>query len=50
MVDIECSSNVWLYGLTTKATVNMVTVNGQSAALGSDNVNGFGSTIALFEH
>jgi glucan 1,3-beta-glucosidase len=49
MVDIECSSNVWLYGLTTKATVNMVTVNGQSEALGSDNVNGFGSTIALFE-
>jgi glucan 1,3-beta-glucosidase len=49
MVDIECSSNVMLYGLTTKATVNMVTVNGQSEALGSDNVNGFGSTLALFE-
>lgn len=49
MVDVECSSNVMLYGLTTKATVNMVTVNGQSQARGSDNVNGFGSTLALFE-
>ena len=49
MVDIECSSNVMLYGLTTIATVNMVTVNGQSEALGSDNANGFGSTLALFQ-
>ena len=49
MVDIECSSNLWLYGLTTMATVNMVTVNGQSEALGSDNVNWMGSTLALFE-
>lgn len=31
------------------ATVNMVTVNGQSEALGSDNVNWMGSTLALFE-
>jgi glucan 1,3-beta-glucosidase len=49
MVDIECSSNVVLYGLTTKAAVNMVTVNGQSEALGSDNINGFGSTLAFFQ-
>jgi glucan 1,3-beta-glucosidase len=49
MVDIECSSNLWLYGLTTISTVNMVTVNGQSEALGSDNVNNFGSTLALFQ-
>lgn len=49
MVDIECSTNVYLYGLTTKATTNMVTVNGQSEALGSDNMNLFGATLALFE-
>ena len=49
MVGVECSSDVWMYGLTTKASVNMVTVNGQSAALGADNLNGFGQTIALFQ-
>ena len=49
MVDMQCSSNVYLYGLTTKASVNMVTVNGQGEALGSDNINGFGSTLAVFE-
>jgi len=49
MVDIQCSSNLWLYGLTTKATVNMVTVDGQGEAPASLNVNGFGSTLALFE-
>ena len=48
MVDIECSSNVYLYGLSTKASVNMVNVNGQSQALGLDNMNGFCQTVALF--
>ena len=49
MIDLQCSSNVYLYGLTTKATVNMVTLNGQAEAPASVNVNGFGSTLALFE-
>ena len=49
MVDIECSSSVYLYGLTTKAATNMVTVNGESAALGADNMNLFGQTLAVIE-
>jgi glucan 1,3-beta-glucosidase len=49
MVDIECSSGVHLYGLNTKASTNMVTVNGQSAALQKDNTNLFCQTIALFD-
>jgi len=49
MVDIECSDSIYLYGLSTKASTNMVTVNGASAALQSDNVDGFCQTIALFE-
>ncbi|EHL02584.1 putative Glucan 1,3-beta-glucosidase [Glarea lozoyensis 74030] len=37
MVSIENSGGINLYGLSTKAAVNMVTVNGQSAALDRDN-------------
>ncbi len=50
MVDIQCSKNVWLYGLSTKASVNMVTVNGQSQALGLDNKDNFCQTVALFQN
>jgi glucan 1,3-beta-glucosidase len=50
MIDIQCSENVWLYGVSTKASVNMVTVNGQSQALGLDNDNNFCQTVALFEN
>lgn len=49
MLSIENSSPVHMYGLSTKAAVNMVTVNGVSAALDSDNRNNFCATIALFE-
>ena len=49
MVSLECSSSVYLYGLSTKAATNMVSVNGVSEALQSDNTNGFCQTIALFE-
>jgi glucan 1,3-beta-glucosidase len=49
MVSIECSSDVYLYGLNTKAATNMVVVDGVSQALQSDNENGFCQTIALFE-
>lgn len=49
MVSLECSSDVYLYGLNTKAATNMVLVDGVSQALQSDNQNGFCQTIALFE-
>ena len=49
MVSLENSGSVHLYGLSTKAATNMVTVNGQSGALDSDNRNNFCATIALFE-
>ena len=49
MVDVSCSSTVYLYGLSTKAAVNMVTLNGSPAVLGLDNDNNFCQTVALFE-
>ncbi|KAF4335590.1 beta-1 3 exoglucanase precursor [Fusarium beomiforme] len=47
MVSIE-SSKVHLYGISTKASVNMLTVDGKSAALDKDNRNNFCAAIALF--
>lgn len=49
MVDIRCSDKIHLYGLTTKATTNMVNVNGQPIALQSDHTNMFGDTLLSFE-
>jgi hypothetical protein len=49
MVDIKNSGKVHLYGLSTKAAVNQVTVEGKSAALDKDNRNNFCAAIALFE-
>ncbi|RMD40183.1 hypothetical protein DV735_g4966, partial [Chaetothyriales sp. CBS 134920] len=49
IVDLQCATNVGLIGLTTKGTTNMVTVNGQPAALQKDHKNGFGSTLMVFE-
>jgi len=49
MVDLESSSSVYLYGLTTKAATNMVIVDGQVESLQQDHTNGFGQTLALFE-
>ncbi|KUJ21098.1 1,3-beta glucanase [Mollisia scopiformis] len=48
MVSLESSDSIYLYGLSTKASTNMVTVNGASAALDSDNRNNFCATVALF--
>lgn len=48
MVDLQCSSNVYLYGLVTLASTNMVNVNGQPVAAQQDNTNTLGSAIALF--
>lgn len=47
IVSLE-SSTVHFYGLSTKASVNMVTVDGTSAALDADNRNNFCASIALF--
>ncbi|KAJ4329410.1 hypothetical protein N0V84_000044 [Fusarium piperis] len=47
MISIE-SSQVHLYGISTKASINMVTVDGKSAMLDADNRNNFCAAIALF--
>lgn len=49
MVSIECSSEVYLYALSTKASTNMVTVDGTGVVNQSDNMSNFCQTIALFE-
>jgi hypothetical protein len=48
MVDLDNNSNVFLYGLSTKASTNMVTIGGKSGALDKDNRNTFCATIGLF--
>jgi hypothetical protein len=48
MVSLE-SSQVHFFGLSTKASVNMLTVDGQSAALDKDNRNNFCATLAFFQ-
>jgi glucan 1,3-beta-glucosidase len=49
MVEIDCS-DIKLYGLSTKAAVNMVTSSeGMSMVPGKPNKSNFCSTIALFE-
>jgi len=51
MLSLEDSSDVHIYGLSTKAAVNMVTVNGVAASgtLDKDNRNNFCATLAHFE-
>lgn len=48
MISIE-DSTVHLFGITTKASVNMITHNGRSVALDQDNRSTFGATVAKFE-
>ncbi|KAJ5204735.1 glucan endo-1-3-beta-glucosidase [Penicillium cinerascens] len=49
MVEVDCS-DVHIYGLSTKAAVNMVTNSaGKSLVPEKDNMSNFCSTIALFE-
>lgn len=49
IVEVDCSQ-ISLYGLSTKASTNMVTSSsGNALVLQSDNVSNFCSTIALFE-
>lgn len=50
MVSIEgCGSDVYLWGLSTKASTNMVTVDGRGVVPQKDNRDNFCSTIAVFE-
>ncbi|KAI1212403.1 glycoside hydrolase family 55 protein [Annulohypoxylon truncatum] len=49
MISIEGSTGVHLYGVSTKASVNMISVDGQSAVLDKDNRNNFCAAIAKFE-
>ena len=49
MVSLEEDSQVHLYGLSTKAAVNMLTVEGQSVMLDGDNRNNFCATVAFFQ-
>lgn len=49
MVSIECSAEVYLWGLSTKASTNMVTVDGKGVVAQGDNRSNFCSTITLFE-
>jgi len=42
------SSNVWLYGLSTKASVNMVSYNGVPQVQGAPNVDNFCDTLAVW--
>lgn len=48
MISIE-ESSVHFFGITTKASVNILTHNGRSIALDKDNRSTFGATVALFE-
>ncbi|RDW83246.1 glycoside hydrolase family 55 protein [Coleophoma crateriformis] len=48
IMSIENSGSVYMFGLSTKASVNMLTVDGKSAALDSDNRNNFCATLAFF--
>lgn len=47
IVSIE-NSAAHMYGLSTKASVNMLTVNGKSQALDSDNRNNYCATLSYF--
>lgn len=48
MVSIECSRNIHLWGLSTKASTNMVTVDGKGVVKQAEHRNNFCSTLALF--
>ena len=48
VVSVECSRDVNLWGLSTKASTNMVTVDGTGVVKQVDNRNNFCSTVALF--
>lgn len=49
MLSVEgASGGVHVFGLSTKASTNMLTLDGQSVALDADNRNNFCATLAFF--
>ncbi|KAI1759328.1 glycoside hydrolase family 55 protein [Hypoxylon sp. FL1150] len=46
MISIEQSTDIHLFGASTKAAVNMITIDGQSAILDKDNRNDFCAAVA----
>jgi glucan 1,3-beta-glucosidase len=48
MIDIE-NSSVHMFGMSTKAAVTQVRLNGEAAALDADNRNNFAGAIAAFQ-
>ncbi|KAI1143934.1 glycoside hydrolase family 55 protein [Hypoxylon sp. FL0543] len=46
MISIEGSAGVHLFGISTKASVSMITVDGEPAALDKDNRNTFCAAVA----
>ncbi|PHH74099.1 hypothetical protein CDD82_5099 [Ophiocordyceps australis] len=48
MINID-NSHVEMFGISTKASISMVTLNGKTAAIDSDNRNMFCAAIAVFE-
>lgn len=49
MVSIECSTEVYLWALSTVGSTSMVTVDGTGVVNQKDNTDNFASTIVLFE-
>lgn len=50
MVSLECGNeNIYLWGLSTKASTNMVTIDGTGVVAQADNRDNFCSTLAVFE-
>lgn len=49
MISVDGSHGINLFGISTKAAVNMITVDGRSVALDSDNRNNFCATVAMFQ-
>jgi len=48
MNEIANSTNVNWFGLSSKASVNMITSGGQGLALDEDNRSNFCATLAIF--
>ncbi|KAF2816299.1 glucan 1,3-beta-glucosidase [Mytilinidion resinicola] len=48
MISVEKSSNVNMFGISTKAATNMITQDGTSMALDKDNRSNFCATLGMF--
>ncbi|ORY13862.1 pectate lyase superfamily protein-domain-containing protein [Clohesyomyces aquaticus] len=48
IIQVDNSTNVNLFGVSTKASVNMITQNGKGVALDKNNRSNFCATLAIF--